>query len=243
LTKIRGRRLDRKKGTGSGRSSQVIALEEIGGRCLDRKKGTGSGRNNQAALLTRLAAGACPLFGFETPNRADPSAYLRNLVYREETAMITTYMYAPGRVLIEGCLQPHEEAWWAFYERFGSLLQGKVRRALGSWAADANVVDEVIQDVRVYIYEGSIALAAYEERPERLEEFLEECVGICARRYLARRTRRKHHEVQAGDEQLEQLIAEAEVLDEVTIQEFRQLLAIASSRPDTPLPRITNGTY
>jgi hypothetical protein len=109
-------------------------------------------------------------------------------------------------------------------------VQAKVRRALGSWAADANVVDEVIQDVRVYIFEGSIALAAYEERPELLEEFLEQCVGICVRRYLARRTRRKHHEVQAGDDQLAQLVAEAQGLDEVTIQEFRQRLTPAEDQ-------------
>ena len=136
--------------------------------------------------------------------------------------MITPYMYASAQQLIEGCLQPDEEAWWAFYERFGGVLQRAVRRALGSRAADANAADDVIQDVRVYIYEGRIGLAVYEEHPESLEEFLEECVRICVRRYLVRRTQRKHHEVEDGDDRLAQLVAEAVVLDQVTIQEFRE---------------------
>jgi DNA-directed RNA polymerase specialized sigma24 family protein len=130
--------------------------------------------------------------------------------------MITTYTYASAQQLIEGCLQPHEEAWWGFYERFGELLQRAVRRALGSLAADANVVDDLVQDVRVHIFEARIGLSVFEERPELLEEFLEGCARTCVRRYLARQTRRKHHEVQAGDDQLAQLIAEAEVLDQLS---------------------------
>src|SRR5438552_10608432 len=127
----------------------------------------------------------------------------------------------PAQQLIEGCLQPDEEAWWAFYERFGGMLQRALRRALGARAADASVVDEVMQDVRLYIYDGRIGLAVYEERPESLDEFFGECVRICVHRYLAKRTRRKHHEIEDGDDRLAQLVAEAVVLDQVTIQEFR----------------------
>jgi len=71
--------------------------------------------------------------------------------------MINTYMNVSAQELIEGCLQPDEEAWWAFYERFGGMLQRALRRALGARAADASVVDEVMQDVRLYIYRGRAA--------------------------------------------------------------------------------------
>ena len=71
--------------------------------------------------------------------------------------MINTYMNVSAQELIEGCLQPDEEAWWAFYERFGGVLQRALRRALGARAADASVVDEVMQDVRLYIYRGRAA--------------------------------------------------------------------------------------
>ena len=73
--------------------------------------------------------------------------------------MINTYMNVSAQELIEGCLQPDEEAWWAFYERFGGMLQRALRRALGARAADASVVDEVMQDVRLCIYDGRIGLA------------------------------------------------------------------------------------
>ena len=49
--------------------------------------------------------------------------------------MINTYMNVSAQELIEGCLQPDEEAWWAFYERFGGMLQRALRRALGARAA------------------------------------------------------------------------------------------------------------
>jgi DNA-directed RNA polymerase specialized sigma24 family protein len=144
--------------------------------------------------------------------------------------MINTYMNVSAQELIEGCLHPDEEAWWAFYERFGSMLQRALRRALGARAGDASVVDEVMQDVRLYLYEGRIGLAVYEEHPESLDEFFDECVRICVHRYLVRRRRRKQHGGEDGGDRLPELLAEAEVLDQVTIEEFRQLLTPAEDQ-------------
>ena len=73
--------------------------------------------------------------------------------------------YPTDELLIEGCLIPQNEAWFCFYARFGGLIRGTVRRALGRCAADGNVVDELVQNALLKIYKARIAFERFRQPP------------------------------------------------------------------------------
>ena len=144
--------------------------------------------------------------------------------------MSTTNARPPHRLLLQECLALKHTAWSCFYARFGDLIQRSVRRALGAQAADGNLVDELVADVKAEIFLQRIVLSVYEERADLLQEFLERFARQIVRRYFQRRMRQKKREVPASDAQLAKLTCEFEVLDAVTIKEFRLLLTPAEDR-------------
>jgi len=129
--------------------------------------------------------------------------------------------------LLQGCLDLDSSAWSCFYARFGELIDRTVRRALGARVVDANLVDELVEEVNVNLFLGRIALSAFEERADLLEKFLEQSARQVVRRYFQKRTRRRKHEVQATNAQLAKLTREFELVDDVTVEEFRARLTPA----------------
>ena len=92
------------------------------------------------------------------------------------------------------------------------------------------MVDELVQNALLKIYKARIALSVFANRPASLEEFIQKSARRCVRAYFARRTRRRKHEVPVTESQIEQLKAEWDDLDQVTIEEFRLLLTAAEDR-------------
>jgi DNA-directed RNA polymerase specialized sigma24 family protein len=101
--------------------------------------------------------------------------------------------YPTDRELVGGCARNEEEAWNSLFARYEHVLAQAVRSALRRQADDPEVVDRLVGDVRVELFEHQV-LAKFNPERGTLASYLAGCARKRVERFLQEEHRRKRYE-------------------------------------------------
>src|SRR5260370_23455284 len=110
----------------------------------------------------------------------------------EVTAMMSAAANVDSRLeLIARCLDRDDLAWKQFFEKHDPAIERGVRKALGAAGHDQNLVNDLVQEVRILLVNKPKVLLAYDPAKGSLEGYLAGVAILEVRRYCAKSLRRK----------------------------------------------------